>query len=108
MRTPGLMKESYYILFTDDFLSYRHIYPLMTKSKEEVRDVFMAYIAKSERQTGCSLKTFTLDRGGEFVNSLLGSDLKELGIELHLTAGHTPAQNGVAERGNRTISTRAR
>lgn len=50
----------------------------------------MAYIALSERQTGCKLKQFTSDRGGEFLNQLLGDKLKELGIELHLTAGHTP------------------
>lgn len=108
MPTQGLKNESYYILFTDDFSLYRHIYPVMTKSKEEVHEVFMADIARAERQTGCSVKTFTLDRGGEFVNSLLGHNLKELGIDLHLTAGHTPPQNGVAKRGNRTMSTRAR
>lgn len=48
----------------------------------------------SERQTGCKLKQFTMDRGGEFLNDLLGPELKNLGIELHLTTGHTPEQNG--------------
>lgn len=51
---------------------------------------------------------FTLDRGGEFLNDLLLSELDALGVTLHLTAGHTPEQNGVSERGNRTVVTKAR
>lgn len=78
MQTTGLKNESYYILFTDDFSTYRHIYPLNDKTKEEVHEVFVSYIALSERQTGCKLKQFTLDRGGEFVNSLLGETLTNL------------------------------
>lgn len=108
MRTKGLNNESYYILFTNDYSSYRHMYLLTDKTKEEVFDIFQAYIAMTEHQTGHKLKQFTLDRGGEFVNSLLGTYLKDLGIILHLTAGLTPEQNGVAERSNRTISTKAR
>ena len=54
------------------------------------------------------MKQFTLDQGGEFLNNLLGHELDSLGITLHLTAGHTPEQNGVSERGNRTVITQAR
>lgn len=108
IRTKGLKNENYYILFTDDYSLYRHIYPLVSKTKEEVLAVFRTYIAVAERQTGCSVKTFTLDRGGEFINNLMMEEVRELGIEFHLTAGHTPAQNGVAERSNRTIGSKAR
>lgn len=73
-----------------------------------VYEVFMNYIAMAERQTNQKLISFTLDRGGEFINSLLGPELDKLGIILHTTAGHAPQQNGVAERGNRTITTKAR
>ena len=48
MRVKGLKNEMYYILFTNDFLSYRHIFPLTTKSKEEVYGVFKAYIVLAE------------------------------------------------------------
>lgn len=54
------------------------------------------------------VKTFTIDRGGEFINDLLGNKLKTLGIDIHATAGYAPQQNGVAERGNRIINTKAR
>lgn len=36
----GLGNESYYILFCDDFSTYRHIYGLKQRSKEEVFEVF--------------------------------------------------------------------
>lgn len=108
IRTKSLDNEKYYILFCDDKSSYWHIFGLKNRSKEEVFEVFKFYIAMVERQTSCSLKQFTMDRGGEFLNDLLGAELRELGIILHLTAGHTPEQNGVSERGNRTIATRAR
>lgn len=62
----------------------------------------------AERQTGSKVIQFTLDRGGEFINDLLGRELKTLGVVLHTTAGHTPQQNGVAERGNCTVITKAR
>jgi hypothetical protein len=104
----GLGNENYFILFCDDYSSYKHIYGLTSKTKEEVFDKFKSYIAVSERQTGCKLKQITLDRGSEFVNNLLGPHLKELGIELHLTSGYAPEENGVSERGMRIINTKAR
>lgn len=68
----------------------------------------MAYKAVAEQQTGARVIQFILDWGGEFINVLLGTQLRSMGIVLHLTAGHAPQQNGVAERGNRTVSTKAR
>lgn len=38
---------------------------------------------------------------------MLGPELERLGIELHLTAGHSPEENGVSERGNRSVITKA-
>lgn len=98
----------YYILFCDDYTSYQHIYFLSDKTKETTFNIFKLYIAMAERQTCSKLKIFTLDRGGEFINELLGDELRSLGIVLHPTAPHTPEQNGISERGNRTISTKAR
>lgn len=90
MRTKGLRNEAYYILFCDDYSTYQHIYPLKSKEKCEVFDVFMMYIAVTERQTGSRVIQFTLDQGGEFVNDLLGNQLSSMGIVLHMTAGYAP------------------
>lgn len=88
VRVKGLRNESYFAMFCDDYSSYQHIFPLKSKNKDEVFEVFRAYIALTERQTGERLKQFTLDRGGEFINDRLGPELRELGIVLHTTAGH--------------------
>lgn len=108
IRTKSLGNKSYYILLCDDKSGFWHIYGLQSKSKEEVFEVFKSHISMAEPQTGCQLKQFTMDRGGEFVNNLLGAELRDMGIVLHLIAGRTPEKNGVSERGNRTIATRAR
>lgn len=100
--------ESYYILFCDDYSSFQHVIGLVDCAKHKVFQVFMKYIALTERQTGCQVMWFTLDRGWEILNNLPGPELDSLGITLHLTAGHTPEQNGVSKRGNRTIITKAR
>lgn len=98
----------YYILFCDNHTSYRHIYFLSDKTKESTFEIFKSYIAMAECQTCSRLKQFTLDRGGESLNDLLGEELRDLGVVLHPTAPHTPEQNRVSERGNRTVSTKAR
>lgn len=67
----------------------------------------MKYIAYAERQTGHWLKRFSLDGGGEFINQLLSPRLEELGIITRVTAPYTAEQNGVSERSNRTINTKA-
>lgn len=51
IRTKGLNQESYYALFCDDYFLYRHIYPLKTKDKFEVHNMFMNYVALAGRQT---------------------------------------------------------
>lgn len=106
-RVKGLGNKSYYILFCDDYSSYRHIFPLKSKEKNEVYKCFMSYIALTERQTERKLRQFTLDRGGEFLSDKLGTELREMGIVLHTTTGYTPQQNGVAERGNPIITIKA-
>lgn len=103
VRCGGLKQEMYYILFSDDYSLYKHVYPLKSKNKDKVLCAFKTYIALAKRQTCARLKQFTLDRGSEFVNSVMEQFCRDEGIWLHVTAAHTPPQNGVAERGNTTI-----
>ncbi|GAQ93437.1 hypothetical protein KFL_015300015 [Klebsormidium nitens] len=48
------------------------------------------------------------DRGGEYVNEGMTALLEKRGTVHHTTAGHSPEQNGLAERLNRTLEERAR
>lgn len=108
IQTRGLKNEMYFILFCDNFSSSSPFFPLKDKAKESVYEVFKYYISLSEKQTGCRVKQFTMDRGSKFLNNLLGKEIRTLGITLHLTASHSPEENGVSERGNQTINTKAR
>lgn len=108
IRTTAVNKEEYYVMFTDDYSSYRVTYGLPDKTSETVFNCFVKFIAYSERQTGKKVKMFSLDGGGEFINSLLTPYLEELGIVKRVTAPYTAEQNGVSERANRTINTKAR
>lgn len=61
-----------------------------------------------ETQTGKKLKKFRVDGGGEFINQEFKDFLAESGMELEITAAYSPAQNGIAERLNRTLVEHAR
>lgn len=107
VRTTAMDNEEYYIMFTDDYSSYRVTYGLTDKTSRTVFDCFVKHIAFAERQTGRRLKRFSLDGGGEFINNLLSPHLEELGIITRVTAPYTAEQNGVSERSNLTINTKA-
>ena len=47
-------------------------------------------------------KAFRMDNGGEYIKAKPWLDSK--GIELHVMAPHSPAQNRVSERQNRTLA----
>lgn len=70
--------------------------------------MFLQFKALLERQSGKEIKILRTDRGGEFIYTPFLDYCKEKGIERHLTVRHTPQQNGVAERKNRTIVEMAR
>ncbi|KAG8480959.1 hypothetical protein CXB51_025647 [Gossypium anomalum] len=61
-----------------------------------------------EKQTGKQIKYLRTDNGLEFCSDEFNKLCKSEGIVRHLTVRHTPQQNGVAERMNRTIMEKVR
>jgi transposase InsO family protein len=61
-----------------------------------------------ERQTGRKVKLLRTGNGGEFCSHAFNDYCRQEGIVRHHTIPHTPQQNGVAERTNRTIIFRVR
>eukprot|EP00253_Pinus_taeda_P036512 PITA_36512 len=55
-----------------------------------------------EKQTGNCIKKLRSDRGGEYKSKEFNQYCKRNGILQQFTEPHTPQQNGVAERKNRT------
>jgi len=101
--TPTTFGETkYYVLFIDDYMRMTHIYPLKRKTSAEVLEQFKEYKAKVEKQTGKQIKRLRTDGSGEY-RMWVSTYLKQVGIIHETTAPYSPAQNGVAERANRTI-----
>lgn len=78
------------------------------RNKSEVAQKFKEFIKFAEKQTGRKIKAVQSDNGKEYCNSTLDALFKEHGIRRRLTVPHTPEQNGVAERRNRTLVEAAR
>lgn len=104
--TMSLGKSEYYISFTDDYSRYSHVYTL--KKKSDAFAAFISWHVLVERETGRKLKMMRTDNGGEYINNEWHEYFRKHGIKHQTTNPHTPQQNGVAERLNRTIVERTR
>lgn len=78
------------------------------KTKDEVFDKFKIIVNLIKTQLGHEVKILRSDNGQEYVNGRMKSFMEDRGIDHQTTAPHTPEQNGVAERKNRTLVESAR
>ena len=106
MRTASQGGALYFLTFTDDCTRWTDVYFL--RSKDQVADKFVEYKNLIENQTGHKIKSLQSDNGKEFCNARMNEILRSSGISRRLTTPHTPQQNGVAERKNRTLVEMAR
>lgn len=91
----------YFVTFIDDCT--RHVWVYILKHKDEVFSRFQERKAEVERSTGRQVKTLRSDNGGEYTSKEFTSYLAKEGIKHELMIPHTPQQNEVAERLNRTL-----
>lgn len=125
MEESSLGGAKYFMTFIDDFTRKVFVYFLETKTN--VRAIFDQFKMMVERQSGHAIqnvqfssskivsnqpgnviKILRADNGGEYVNRDLENYLKQSGIRFQTTNPHTPQQNGMAERLNRTIVEKSR
>ncbi len=104
VETPGGAK--FFVMFTDDYSGFRAVYFL--KYKSEVADCFKDYAEHLHTETKQKIHTLRTDNGGEYTGHSFRAWLSEQGIRYETSAPHTPEQNGVSERANRTIVEGAR
>lgn len=100
--TPG--GNRFMLTITDDFSRKSWIF--LTKARSGVYDAFTAWRARAELESRQSLRSIRIDNAPEFVK--LGQRLETEGVRIERTVPYTPSQNGVAERLNRTLVTKAR
>ncbi|KAG6469607.1 hypothetical protein ZIOFF_070537 [Zingiber officinale] len=72
-------------------------------AKNDAFQAFKKVKFLTENKTEHKIKTLRTDRDDEFLSTEFIRLCENKGIERHLTTPYTPQQNGVVERGNRTV-----
>ena len=106
-KVPSLAGSKWYVTFIDDKTRRIWIYFLKSKSEECVTRAFKDFKAFVENQSGKRIKTLRTDNGKEYINLGFDKLLRNLGIRHQTSNVHTPQQNGLAERVNRSIQERS-
>jgi len=101
MSVSSVGGSRYFVSFTDDFTRYCRVY--FIKHKSEVFEKFKQYEAEVTNTTGQNIKTLRTDNGGKYTSTEFKTYLRKRGIRHELSCPHTPQQNGVSERLNRTL-----
>lgn len=78
---------------------------LYLRGKDDFIDAFQAWLPRVEAESDCSMKIVRADGGGEFISTKLRSFCKKRGIAIRYAAPYVHEENGLAERGWRTIVT---
>ncbi|KAH9769620.1 hypothetical protein KPL71_012083 [Citrus sinensis] len=96
----------YFITFIDDFS--RKVWVYVLKQKNEALEKFKDWLTLMENQTERRVKRLRTDNGLEYCSNEFNQFCIKKGIARHKTVRHTPQQNGLAERMNRTLVERVR
>ena len=100
-QVPSIGGALYCSTLQDDYSDYRAAYFLKTKS--EVAASVKDFISLLHTQTRELVECIRTDGGTEYGSNEFESWLRKKGIRHQTTVRHTPQQNGLAERDNRTL-----
>ena len=99
---PAAYDGSRYLLTLTDQYS-RFVWTFALQQKSQVSTIIQRWLPYAERKLRQQLLTFQSDNGGEFLASDLQSHFEQHGIYFRSSVPAHPAQNGLAERMNRTL-----
>jgi hypothetical protein len=91
----------YFMTLTEDHSRWSDIFCL--KNKPEMFECFKKWKTQVECQSDRRIRTLRTDNGEEYLSDEFKVHLEKCRIKQELTVPHTPQQNGVAERLNRTL-----
>ena len=106
MEVPTPSNYRYFMVLVDDATRYTHV--SLLKRKEEAFEQFKLFKVRAENFLSRKIKAIQSDGGGEFISNEFIQYCAKNGIQRRITNAHTPEQNGVAERMNRTLMETAR
>jgi transposase InsO family protein len=105
-RTPSLGGRYYCLVVVDDFSRFTWV--MFLAHKDEAFPSFTKLCRKVQNEKGFVISNIRTDHGRELENSLFEKYCDDHGIDHNFSAPHTPQQNGVVERKNRTLEEMAR
>ncbi|KAH9782268.1 hypothetical protein KPL71_008823 [Citrus sinensis] len=105
-QTASLGGARYFMSLIDDFSRMVWVYVL--KTKDDAFEKFKIWKTLVETQTNRKVRRLRTDNGLEFCNKRFNDFCAENGVVRHKTVRHTPQQNGLAERMNRTLIDKVR
>jgi len=97
---------TYALLLTDEFSSYRWVFGF--NDKKVCADNLMQTLQRIINTTQYKLVYFRSDNGTEIIPKRVQHFLRCLGVVIEPSLSHTPEQNGLAERTNRSVQDMAR
>ncbi|KAH9654968.1 hypothetical protein KPL70_022170 [Citrus sinensis] len=86
----------------------RKVWVYILKHKSEALLKFKEWLTLIENQTDRKIKRLRTDNGLEYCSKDFDEFCREKGIARHRTVRHTPQQNGLAERMNKTLVEKVR
>lgn len=91
----------HFVIFPDNHTNLLNVQLLA--SKDQALEAWNIIRAQWENHSGCTVKVFRSDNGGEFVSAAFTKALQDAGIEWQLSAPYAHQQNGKVECTIRTL-----
>nr|GEV06595.1 hypothetical protein [Tanacetum cinerariifolium] len=106
MRIASINGKRYVLVIVDDYSRYTWV--CFLRSKDEAPEVIITFLKRITVLLQSPVIIIRTDNDTEFKNHVLKEYFDTIGISHQMSYVHTPQQNGVAERQNRTLVEAAR
>ncbi|GJU40449.1 retrovirus-related pol polyprotein from transposon TNT 1-94 [Tanacetum coccineum] len=106
MRVEGINGKKYILVIVEDYSRFTWVKFL--RSKDEAPNGIIKCIKNIQVRLNATVRNVRTYNGTEFVNQTLRDFYENVGISHQTFVAHTPQQNGIVERRNRTLVEAAR
>ncbi|GKB81515.1 retrovirus-related pol polyprotein from transposon TNT 1-94, partial [Tanacetum coccineum] len=106
IRVASVNGKKYILVIVDDYSRFTWVNFL--RSKDEAPDFIIKFLKIIQLRLKVPVRRIITDNGTEFVNQTLREYYEKVGISHETSVAHSPQQNGVVERCNRTLIEAAR
>nr|GEX96767.1 retrovirus-related Pol polyprotein from transposon TNT 1-94 [Tanacetum cinerariifolium] len=106
IRVASINGKKYILVIVDDYSRFTWV--KFPASKYEVHDFIIKFLKMIQVRLNATIRNILIDNRNDFVNQTLRRYYEIVGVSHETLVAHTPQQNGVVERRNRTLLEAAR